>query len=281
MLESSELSRYSRNILLSGVGRAGQEKLKQSRVLVIGAGGLGSPVLMYLAAAGVGHIRFLEPDSLDTTNLQRQILYSTEGVGRSKGEQALHRLRGLNPEIQLDHWEERFRPEIAMNALQSMDLVLETTDSIPAKFLANDAAYFAQLPALIGGILRYHGTLIAPALQQGTMGRPCYRCLFPSAPPEDAVPTCADAGVLGAMAGLVGSAMAAEALKILLGVGEPIFGHVMEFDLLASRIRRIPFSRDPDCPICGERPAILELREEILSSEEGNFLDRLPSRADL
>ncbi|MCB1169972.1 MAG: HesA/MoeB/ThiF family protein [Leptospiraceae bacterium] len=281
MLERSELSRYSRNILLSGVGRSGQEKLKSSRVLVIGAGGLGSPVLLYLAAAGVGHIRFMEADRLDLTNLQRQILYSTHEVGNSKGQVAREHLQQLNPNIEIDLREERFDTENALEALEGMDLVLETTDSIPAKFLTNDAAYFAGRPALIGGVLRYHGTIIAPGRSSHSVGRPCYRCLFPSAPPSGAVPTCADAGVLGAMAGLVGSAMAAEALKILLEVGEPLSGHLLQFDMLESSFRRIPFSRDPLCPLCGDQPSILELKEEPLLAEEEDFLDRLPRQDQL
>ncbi|MEQ8349867.1 MAG: HesA/MoeB/ThiF family protein [Leptospiraceae bacterium] len=284
MLDSGELSRYSRNILLSGVGRAGQEALKSSSVLVIGAGGLGSPVLLYLAAAGVGRIRFLEFDDLDLTNLQRQVLYSSADVGSSKGEAARIRLQELNPSITVEHWARRFTASNAMEALQGMDLVLETTDSIPAKFLTNDACYFAGIPCLIGGILRYHGTIIAPGqhLQDRAMpmGRPCYRCLFPGPPSEDAVPTCAEAGVLGAMAGVVGSTMAAEALKMLLKAGTSLAGRLIQFEMLESRFRTISFAADPHCPLCGQSPSIQELRDEI-QSIEGSFLDRLPSRSDL
>ncbi len=282
MLDSGELSRYSRNILLSGVGRAGQEKLKSARVLVIGAGGLGSPVLMYLAAAGVGTIRFLENDALDITNLQRQILYSTSDVGASKGEAAQKRLQELNPSIEIEYWPQRFQASNAKSALEGMDIVLETTDSIAAKFLTNDASFFHGVPSLIGGILRYHGTIIAPGMENRRIGRPCYRCLFPTAPAEDAVPTCADAGVLGAMAGLVGSTMAAEALKVILEIGNPLAGALIQFEMLESRFRRVTFAADPDCPLCGKNPSIHALRDEVQSMErEGSFLDHLPSRADL
>ena len=283
MLESGELSRYSRNILLSGVGRSGQEKLKAARVVVIGAGGLGSLVLLYLAAAGVGHIRFLEADTLDLTNLQRQILYRTSDVGHPKGRRALTALKDLNPSIEIDYWPDRFQTSNALKALDGIDLLLETTDSIPAKFLANDAAFFSGTPCLIGGILRFHGTIIAPGTDPSrkVAGRPCYRCLFPGAPAEDAVPTCADAGVLGAMAGMVGSAMAAEALKILLGQGTLLRGRLISFDMLASSFRAIPFAADRSCPLCGDTPTIHEIREESRSLSAGDFLDRLPSRSDL
>ncbi len=280
MLDSGELSRYSRNILLSGVGRAGQERLKSASVLVIGAGGLGSPVLLYLAAAGVGKLRFLENDSLDVTNLQRQILYNSQDVGAAKGEVARKKLQALNPSIEVEWRAERFQASNAQEALKGMDLVIETTDSIPAKFLTNDASFFARVPSLIGGILRFHGTIIAPGFSESIVGRPCYRCLFPGPPSEDAVPTCADAGVLGAMAGMVGSAMAAEALKILLGLGKPLSGHLIQFEMLESRFRAIPFAADPNCPLCGTSPSIHDLMDES-QSMEGSFLDRLPSGSDL
>lgn len=277
MLESQELSRYSRNILLSGVGRAGQEKLKSSRILVIGAGGLGSPVLAYLAAAGVGHLRILEHDTLELTNLQRQILYDTADIGHSKLDAAVDRLRKLNPNIEIEPWNCRFEVGNAREALQGMDLVLETTDSIPAKFLCNDASVLSGIPALIGGILRFHGTIIGTGMHKNGAGRPCYRCLFPAAPVAEAVPTCADAGVLGAMAGMVGSAMAAEALKIILGLGKALQGRVLQFEMMDSSFRCIDFAADPACPLCGENPTIHDLHAEEPLSEGADFLNRLPT----
>lgn len=264
MFSKQELTRYSRHILLPEVRLAGQERLKSSHVFVVGAGGLGSPVLLYLAAAGVGRISFVDSDRLDLTNLQRQVLYATADLDRPKIETAAERLRALNPDILVQAHEDRLsaanvasylRPE----GLPPVDLVIETSDNFGTKFLVNDACILLGVPAVMGGILRFEGQLMA--VDPGNSA--CYRCLFREPPPPGAVPNCAEAGVLGAMAGTVGSLQAAEALKILTGAGTPLFGKMITVDLLSSRMRTIKLPRDEKgCPICGNEPRIRTLNDE-------------------
>ena len=260
MLDKQELTRYSRHILLPEVRRAGQERLKAAHVFVVGAGGLGSPVLLYLAAAGVGRISFIESDELDLTNLQRQILYNTGDVGSSKADAAAARLRELNPHVELVALRERLSPENIARHLRPadappVDLIIETSDNFPTKFLVNDAAVLLGVPAILGGILRFEGQLMAVNPGQSA----CYRCIFRELPPDGAVPNCAEAGVLGAMAGTVGSLQAAEALKILTGAGEPLFGRMITVDLLSSRMRTLSLPRSESCPVCGAIPRIRTL----------------------
>lgn len=260
MLSRDELTRYSRNIFLEQIGRAGQERLKSARVFVIGAGGLGSPVLMYLAAAGVGHIACIDEDRLDLTNLQRQVLYSTSEVGTAKATAAAARIRALNPEIEMQAIVDRFTPANAHGYLRGYDLLIETSDNFPTKFLANDAAVLAGIPLITGGILRFEGQVLS--VQPGQTA--CYRCIFERPPPAEAVPNCAQAGVLGAIAGVVGSLQAAEALKMLTGAGEGLAGHLLTLDLLETTVRRIPVARNPDCSVCGNHA-------EIFSIEQKNY----------
>lgn len=263
MFSKQELTRYSRHILLPEVRRAGQERLKAAHVFVVGAGGLGSPVLLYLAAAGVGRISFVDSDELDLTNLQRQVLYDTAQVGRPKHETAAARLRALNPEIRIESQRDRFSPANAADYLRPpggppVDLVIETSDNFGTKFLVNDAGVLFKVPIILGGILRFEGQLLA--VDPGRSA--CYRCLFREPPPAGAVPNCAEAGVLGAMAGTVGSLQAAEALKIITGAGDPLYGKMITVDLLSSRMRTINLPRSPDCPVCGVTPRIRSLADE-------------------
>ena len=258
MLSKSELTRYSRHILLPEVRKAGQEKLKSSHVLVVGAGGLGSPVLLYLAAAGVGEITFIDHDTLDLTNLQRQVLYKTSDVDRAKVERAAEYLRELNPEIKLNPVRARVDPGNVKEYIAPADLIIETTDNFAAKFLLNDAAYFLKKPLVIGGILKFEGQMMA--VNPGESA--CYRCLFEGPPPEGAVATCSEAGVLGAMAGMIGANQAIEALKILTEVGEPLYGKMLIARVLETEFRKIKIPRNPDCPLCGANPRITELSAE-------------------
>ncbi len=269
MLTKQELTRYSRHILLPEVRRSGQERLKTARVFVVGAGGLGSPVLLYLAAAGVGHIAFVDNDSLDLTNLQRQILYTTDQVGQAKAIAAAERLRALNPHCSITGVVERLSAANIETFIKPgdgppVDLVIETSDNFGTKFLVNDACVLAGVPVILGGILRFEGQLMA--VSPGTSA--CYRCLFGAPPPAGSVPGCSEAGVLGAMAGTIGSLQAAEALKILTGAGEPLFGKMMVFDLLTSRFRTLTLPRNVTCPVCGPRPAIKSLRDGVYDVAE-------------
>lgn len=257
-LGPQELSRYARHIFLEEIGLEGQVRLKRSRVFVVGAGGLGVPLLLYLAAAGVGHISFADGDILELSNLQRQVLYATADVGRRKVEVVFEALRSRNPHIELQPIPEHLTECNALGYIRGYDLVIETTDSFAAKFLVNDACHFSKIPFITAGILRFEGQLLAV-----DPGRTlCYRCLFGSVPPEGLVPNCSQAGVLGAVAGVVGSMQAVEALKILAEVGESPespWGRLMIFDLLAGRIRSIRLAVNPHCKLCGESPAIHSL----------------------
>lgn len=250
-LERDELTRYSRNILLEEIGRDGQERLKYSRVIVVGAGGLGSPALLYLAAAGVGNITLIEGDRLDLTNLQRQILYSTGEVGEPKATAAASRLRQLNPNVNVRTIADRLNPANAPDYLRDVDLVLDGTDNFPTRFLVNDVCVHQGLPLISGGILRFFGLVLG--VQPGRT--PCYRCLFEHPPEPGSVPSCSAAGVLGAVAGMVGSFMAAEACKVLLGAGMSILGRMVQVDLLDLEFRSSAMPECPPCPVCQARGA--------------------------
>ena len=245
-LSARELERYSRNILLENVGVEGQAKLSRSRVFVVGTGGLGSPALLYLAAAGVGEVAFVDHDRVDLTNLQRQILFGTADVGHSKAYAAADNLRRLNPEIRLLPYVGALTPDNALDYLEGSDVVIETSDNLATKFLVNDAAVQLGIPAVLAGILRFEGQLISVLPGQSA----CYRCLFQSPPPPEAVPSCSEAGVLGAIAGVIGSMQAGEALKILLGVGEPLFGRLLRANLLTGEFRTIPIPLRSGCAAC-------------------------------
>ncbi len=253
-----ERRRYSRHLLIPEVGLAGQERLAASRALVVGAGGLGSPALQYLAAAGVGRIGIVDDDVVDETNLQRQTIFATADVGKKKAAVAAERLQGLNPLVNVDPIAVRFDPGNARALVALYDVVLDCTDRFPTRFLINDACFFEGRSDVYGSIFRFDGQVSVFRSGAG----PCYRCLYPEAPPVESRPTCAEGGVLGALAGIVGAWQANEALKILLRIGDPLIGRLMLVDALHARAREVRFERDPDCALCGEAPAIEGIEQE-------------------
>ncbi len=250
----AELRRYSRHLLIPEVGLAGQERLAAARVLVIGAGGLGSPVLQYLAAAGVGRIGIVDDDVVDETNLQRQTIFATADIGRQKAQVAAEFARGLNPHVNVDALALRFAPENARDLVRLYDLAVDCTDRFPTRYLINDACVLEGKPDVYASIFRFDGQVSVFAAKDG----PCYRCLYPDAPAPGSVPTCAEGGVLGVLGGLVGAWQANEALKLLLGIGDPLIGRLLLVEALAARTREIRYARDPDCAACGMRPTITQ-----------------------
>lgn len=256
-LSRSELIRYSRHLLLSEVGVAGQAKLKSSRALVVGAGGLGSPVLQYLAAAGVGVIGVVDFDSVDMSNLQRQTLYETADVGARKVDRVSVRLAGINPEIEVVPYDMRFSTDNALELVSSYDVVIDGSDNFSTRYLINDASVLAGKPNVHGAIYRFEGQISVFGENNG----PCYRCLFPEPPPPEVAPGCSEAGVLGVMAGVVGSIQAAETIKILLGVGDTLAGRLLIYDALGASFESLKVARDPGCPACGDNASITALVE--------------------
>ncbi|HYH78663.1 MAG TPA: molybdopterin-synthase adenylyltransferase MoeB [Longimicrobium sp.] len=254
-LSTEESVRYSRHLILEGVGPRGQRRLKQGRVLVVGAGGLGSPVAMYLAAAGVGTLGIADFDVVDTTNLQRQVIHGTSWVGRTKLDSARDRIAEINPFVEVIPHPERLTSANALEVVRDYDLVVDGTDNFPTRYLLNDACVLLGKPNVYGSILRWEGQASVFWAGHG----PCYRCLFAEPPPPGLVPNCAEGGVLGVLPGIVGSIQAAEALKLLLGEGEPLTGRLLLFDALRMRFREMRLRRDPACPVCGENPSIREL----------------------
>jgi sulfur-carrier protein adenylyltransferase/sulfurtransferase len=250
-----DLRRYSRHLLIPEVGLAGQEKLARARVLVIGAGGLGSPALAYLAAAGVGRILIVDDDTVDVTNLQRQILYDTADVGAPKAHRAAERLRALNPQIAIDALATRFDAANARELVRLVDVVVDGSDTFSTRYLVNDACFLERKPDVHGSIFRFDGQVSV----YGVAGGPCYRCLYPEPPPEHLVPSCSEGGVLGVLAGIVGSFQASEAIKLILGIGTPLVGRLLLIDALDARFREYALVRDPACALCGEAPSIREV----------------------
>jgi len=254
-LTKKEIERYSRHLIMPEVGMDGQLKLKQAKVLCIGTGGLGAPLGLYLAAAGVGRIGLVDFDKVDDSNLQRQILFSTKDVGRPKIEAAADRLRGLNPEIQIDTFDTMLSSENALEILKDYDIVVDGTDNFPTRYLVNDACVLLKKPNVYGSIFRFEGQATIFGYPEG----PCYRCLYPEPPPPGLVPSCAEGGVLGVLPGIVGSIQAAETLKLIIGKGDSLVGRLLLFDALAMRFRELKLRKNPDCPICGTHPTITEL----------------------
>ena len=256
-LSLPERQRYSRHLLLPEMGEEGQRKLKAARVLCVGAGGLGSPAALYLAAAGVGTLGLIDFDVVDFSNLQRQIIHGTDDVGRSKLESAKTRIAALNPEVRVETFEARFSVENARELVEAFDVIVDGTDNFPARYLVNDACVLYKRPNAWGSIFRFEGQASVFAAPGG----PCYRCLHPEPPPEGLVPNCAEAGVLGVLPGVIGTIQATEALKLLLGIGDPLIGRFLVYDALRLRFRELKLRQDPDCPICGTHPSITTLRE--------------------
>ncbi len=252
-LSSAELQRYSRHLMMPEVTPDGQRRLKAARVLCIGAGGLGSPAAVYLAAAGMGTIGIVDFDDVDLSNLQRQILHGTKDVGRGKLESARDRLHDINPEIDVQLHKCRFSSENAPQLVSRYDVIVDGSDNFPTRYLSNDVCVLARKPNVYGSVFRFEGqtTVFAPHL-----GGPCYRCLFPEPPPPDSVPNCAQAGVLGVLPGIIGMLQAIEVIKMIVGVGESLVGRLLHFDALKARFRELNLRRDPECPVCGENPTI-------------------------
>ncbi|MDR3252019.1 MAG: HesA/MoeB/ThiF family protein [Tannerella sp.] len=251
-----QIERYSRHILLQDIGVEGQEKISQGRVLVIGAGGLGAPILLYLAAAGVGTIGIIDGDVVDLSNLQRQVIHFTPDVGKPKVESAKEKIDLINPEVNVITYHTLFSSDNALEIIRDYDFIIDGTDNFPVKFLINDACVFAGKPFSHGGILRFDGQTITHL-----PGTACYRCVFNAPPPPNAVPTCSQAGVLGAIAGMLGTIQAAEALKYLTGVGELLTNRLLTFNAKTMQFRTVNVRHNHKCPVCGEHPTITELIE--------------------
>jgi molybdopterin/thiamine biosynthesis adenylyltransferase/rhodanese-related sulfurtransferase len=259
-LEASQRARYSRHLLIPEVGETGQLRLLQSKVLLIGAGGLGSPASLYLAAAGVGRIGIVDADVVDESNLQRQIIHSTERLGNSKVESAKQTIEALNRDVEVVAYNERLSSENVERILaDGWDLIVDGADNFPTRYLVNDASIWHDVPVVHGSIYRFEGqvTVFRPG------AGPCYRCLFPAPPPPEFAPSCAEGGVLGVLPGIIGSLQTSEALKLLLGIGEPLVGRLLLFDALTAEFNEVAIRRDPDCPVCGEQPTITDYIDYI------------------
>lgn len=253
---NDEIARYSRHLIMPEVTLEGQKRLKASSILCIGAGGLGSPITMYLAAAGIGRIGMVDGDVVDFSNLQRQILHSTKNVGRKKLNSARDRLREINPNVQVDLYDTFFTSENAREIVAPYDIVIDGTDNFPTRYLSNDICVFEKKPNIYGSIFRFDGqcTVFAPHL-----GGPCYRCMYPEPPPPGMVPSCAEGGVLGVLPGVIGVMQAIEAIKLICGLGESLMGRLVHFDALKLKFKEFKLRRDPQCPVCGENPTIKTL----------------------
>jgi len=255
-LNDAEIRRYSRHLILPEVGLEGQKKICSASVLCIGAGGLGSPIAMYLAAAGIGRLGIVDFDSVELSNLQRQVIHGTPDVGRSKTQSAANTIRRINPEVQVVRHDTRLTSENALDIIRPYDIVVDGTDNFPTRYLTNDACVLLRKPNVYGSVFRFEGqaSVFAPHL-----GGPCYRCLYPEPPPPGAVPSCAEGGVLGVLPGVIGLIQATEILKLVLGKGTSLLNRLLLFNALDMQFRELKLRRDPQCPLCGENPAITQL----------------------
>ena len=253
-LTPSEVQRYSRHIIMPQVGSVGQRKLIDASVLLVGAGGLGSPLAMYLAAAGVGKIGIVDFDSVDITNLHRQILHGNEDVGRAKVESAEDRLLSINPDVKVEKLPVHMNSENAMEIAKDFDILVDGTDNFPTRYLINDVGVLSNKPIVHGSIFLFEGQITTFLPGQG-----CYRCLYPAPPPPGMVPSCSEAGVLGVLPGIVGSIMAAEAIKVILGLGNTLVNRLLMFDAVEMDFRKVKLRKDQECPVCGDNPTIDEL----------------------
>jgi adenylyltransferase/sulfurtransferase len=254
-LSKEEIQRYSRHLIMPEVGMEGQLKLKRARVLTIGTGGLGAPLGLYLAAAGVGHLGLVDFDVVDSSNLQRQVTFTTADVGKPKSEAAKARLSALNPAIEIVSYETRLTSDNALDLFRDYDIIVDGTDNFPTRFLVNDACILLGKPNVYGSIFRFEGQATVFGYPDG----PCYRCLYPEPPPPGLVPSCAEGGVLGVLPGIVGSIQAMETIKLILGAGDPLVGRLLLFDALAMRFRELKLKKNPDCPMCGKNRTITKL----------------------
>ena len=254
-LTRDEILRYSRHLIMPEVGIEGQQKLKAAGILLIGAGGLGSPLGLYLAAAGVGRLGIVDFDVVDFTNLQRQIIHRTEDVGRLKVESAKERIAGVNPDIEVKTFNAKVSRENILDLIKGYDVVIDGTDNFPTRYLVNDACVFEKKPNIYGSIFRFDGQATVFYPFKG----PCYRCLYPEPPPPGMVPSCAEGGVLGVLPGIIGVIQATEAVKLIIGKGQPLIGRLLLYNALKMEFREVRLKRDPSCPVCGEHPTIKEL----------------------
>jgi adenylyltransferase/sulfurtransferase len=254
-LSNEEILRYSRHLIMPEVGLEGQERIKGASVLIVGAGGLGSPALMYLAAAGIGRIGIVDSDVVDFTNLQRQVVHGTRDVGRNKLDSATETVLAINPNVEVSKHEGLLSSDNALDVLREYDVVIDGTDNFPTRFLVNDACVLLGKPNVYGSIFRFDGQATVFAHPGG----PCYRCLYPEPPPPGLVPSCAEGGVLGVLPGVIGLIQATEAIKIVLGKGETLVGRLLLYDALSMKFREVKIKRDPSCPVCGDEPAVREL----------------------
>ncbi|MFV1986395.1 MAG: molybdopterin-synthase adenylyltransferase MoeB [Gemmatimonadota bacterium] len=273
VLSSEEIQRYGRHLSIPEVGPEGQMRLKDAGVLLIGAGGLGSPAALYLAAAGVGRLGLVDHDVVELSNLQRQILHDTEAIGRTKLESAAERLTAINPNVRIETFETRLDSSNALEIMEGWDIVVDGSDNFPTRYLVNDACIFLGIPFAYGAILRFEGQASLFATADG----PCYRCLFREPPPPGLVPNCAEAGVLGVLPGIVGAIQATEVIKWILGAGDSLAGRLLLIDALRMEFRSLNISPDPECPVCGENPTVTELidYERFCGNETGD-----PNRSD-
>ena len=254
-LSQSEIRRYGRQIIIPDVGLIGQKRLQAARVLIVGVGGLGSVASLYLAAAGVGTIGLIDHDVVEETNLQRQIIYTTDDVGKRKIDAARDRLSRLNPNVEIETYGEAISSSNALEIIQNYDVVIDATDNFPARYLLNDACVILDRPLIYGSIFRFDGQVSVFYPKKG----PCYRCLYPEPPAPNLVPSCAEGGVLGVLPGIVGTIQASEAIKLIMGIGEPLIGRLLMVDALSLSFRELRIERDRNCPVCGENPTIREL----------------------
>ena len=252
---NEQIERYSRHIILKEVGGTGQTKLLEAKVLLIGAGGLGSPAALYLAAAGVGTLGIIDMDVVDLSNLQRQILHGTNDIGRLKTESAMETIADINPDVEVVAYTDRISSENALELIEKYDLVLDGCDNFPTRYLINDACVMLGKPNVHGSIFQFEGQATVFSPGKG----PCYRCLYPVPPPPGMAPSCQEAGVLGVLPGIVGNVQAIETIKVLLDIGKPLIGHLLLFNALNMEFKKLKLRQDPECPICGENPTIHEL----------------------
>jgi molybdopterin/thiamine biosynthesis adenylyltransferase/rhodanese-related sulfurtransferase len=254
-LSNEEIARYSRHLIMPEVALDGQKKLKSARVLTIGAGGLGSPLALYLAAAGIGTLGVVDFDVVDESNLQRQIIHGTSDVGRPKMESASERIKDINPNVHVEAYEEALTSENALEIFKDFDIIVDGTDNFPTRYLVNDACVLLKKPNVYGSIFRFEGQASVFYAEEG----PCYRCLYPEPPPPGLVPSCAEGGVLGILPGIIGTIQATETVKLILGTGKPLIGRLLLYDALDMRFREMKLRKDPSCPVCGENPTVTEL----------------------